>query len=833
MEKMAKKMLIDATHLEETRVVVADGNKIEEFDFESKNRKQIAGNIYLAKVSRIEPSLQAAFIEYGGNRHGFLAYSEIHPDYYQIPVADREALIAEELEFSRKSEEQFEVQTQHIIDKVKSEDFPPDSVESKKLTDTETVYDPSKELVDTEIPTVEANSSAQTIESVGQEDDVSELIPRRRTRSKRYKIQEVIKVRQILLIQVVKEERGNKGAALTTYLSLAGRYCVLMPNTAKGGGISRKITNVNDRKKLKDISSEIDVPKGAGLIVRTAGAKRTKSEIKRDYEYLLRQWEQIRDLTLKSIAPAPIYQEGDLIKRSIRDLYNRDIDELLIEGEAGFKAAQEFMKMIMPTHTKNVKLYADSMPLFARYQVESPLSGMFSPTVQLKSGGYIVIGITEALVAVDVNSGRATKEGSIEQTALNTNLEAAEEIARQMRLRDLAGLIVIDFIDMDERKNNIAVEKLMKEKLSKDRARIQVGRISGFGLLEMSRQRLRPGMLEVTTQACAACHGTGLIRSNDSLSLTILRQLEEEGTRGTSKEVLLKAPVGIVNYLMNEKREHISIMESRYGLAIRLEADTNLISPDFSIEKFKTATRNILTDQKNVVSMGSIDLSDLDDEIKPDLVGASNDRNSLEQPKKRRRRRRKPGKQRETSGQTIIDESATATVENSQNKNIIEQVDKSELKLTESDSRLREKNPSSSSSGDDDKTKSKKKVTRKKPEKSISQTRKKVKELPLNNVKEVENTEKPKKKRVSKIVKTTKDVSDVLEDKKIDKKTSKSTEKNSEIDISKENSVDVSDKAKPKTVKKRTSKANEKKSLVTKSRITKEPKRTGWWSSGT
>ncbi|MDC1184054.1 ribonuclease E/G [Gammaproteobacteria bacterium] len=651
---MVKKMLIDATHPEETRVVVADGNKIDEFDFESKNKKQNSGNIYLAKISRIEPSLQAAFVEYGGNRHGFLAYSEIHPDYYQIPIADREALIAEELAYSKKAEEQDEALDNDKSDdllKVAPADNPVKSLSQKdesesidNLSSDEKI--PETDAIETLGKPLEEGSSE--IESVGDQDDVSDLMPKRKPRSKRYKIQEVIKVRQILLVQVVKEERGNKGAALTTYLSLAGRYCVLMPNTAKGGGISRKITNVADRKKLKEIANE--VPLGAGLIVRTAGAKRTKLEIKKDYEYLLRQWEQIRDLTLKSIAPSPIYEEGDLIKRSIRDLYNQDIDELLIEGETGYKAAKEFMTMIMPTHAKNVKLYSAPMPLFARYQVESQLSGMFNPTVQLKSGGYIVIGITEALVAIDVNSGRATKESSIEQTALNTNLEAAEEISRQMRLRDLAGLIVIDFIDMDERRNNASVERLIKDKLSTDRARIQVGRISGFGLLEMSRQRLRPGMLEATTQPCVLCHGTGLIRSKDSLALTILRQIEEEGTRRTSKEVCLTAPVEIINYLMNEKREHISNIEFRYGLAVRLQADALLISPDFTLEKLKVTTRNIVVNQKNVVSMGSIELSDLDEvsevsEIKETMPRPPAD--ETDQIKKRRRRRRRNGKSRD------------------------------------------------------------------------------------------------------------------------------------------------------------------------------------------
>ena len=498
----------------------------------------------------------------------------------------------------------------------------------------------------------DASDRDETIESVAEEDVAEEIRAPRRQKPRRYKIQEVIKVRQILLVQVVKEERGNKGAALTTYLSLAGRYCVLMPNTARGGGISRKITNAADRKKLKEIASEIDVPKGAGLIVRTAGAKRTKTEIKRDYEYLQRLWEQIRELTLKSIAPAKIYEEGNLIKRSIRDLYNREIDEVLVEGEAGYRTAKDFMKMIMPSHAKNVKPYGDAMPLFARHQVESYLGGMFNPTVQLKSGGYIVIGVTEALVAIDVNSGRATKEGSIEDTALKTNLEAADEVARQLRLRDLAGLIVIDFIDMEERKNNSAVEKRLKDKLKTDRARIQVGRISGFGLLEMSRQRLRPGMLEATTQPCPHCHGTGLVRSDDSLGLTILRQIEEEGTRRRAREVLVKAPVGIVNFLMNHKREHIAGIEARYGMSVRIEGDPFLISPDFSLEKFKTATR-VVKEAAPVVSADASIMSDIDEEAEideteaPEAPEAEADapEGQGQGKKKRRRRRRRRGGQ--------------------------------------------------------------------------------------------------------------------------------------------------------------------------------------------
>ena len=502
---------------------------------------------------------------------------------------------------------------------------------------------------DTETGEARSDAAAKdsSIESVADDDDQEDIRPPRKPRPRRYKIQEVIKVRQILLVQVVKEERGNKGAALTTYLSLAGRYCVLMPNTARGGGISRKITNATDRKKLKEIAAEIDVPKGAGLIIRTAGPKRTKAEIKRDYEYLQRLWEQIRELTLKSIAPAKIYEEGDLIKRSIRDLYNREIDEVLVEGERGYRIAKDFMKMIMPSHAKNVRHYQDALPLFARFQVESYLGGMFNPTVQLKSGGYIVIGVTEALVAIDVNSGRATKQGSIEETALNTNLEAAEEVARQLRLRDLAGLIVIDFIDMDERKNNAAVEKRMKDKLKTDRARIQVGRISGFGLMEMSRQRLRPGMIEATTQPCSHCHGTGLIRSDDSMALSILRQIEEEGTRRRSREVLVRCPVAIANYLMNQKREHIAQIEARYGLSVRIEGDMHLVSPDFTIEKFKTASRIVAAAEAPVVSVDTSIMDQVDaEESEAEEAAAAQpetveDSDSEDKPKRKRRRRRR------------------------------------------------------------------------------------------------------------------------------------------------------------------------------------------------
>ena len=669
-------MLIDATHAEETRVVVVDGTKVEEFDFETVNKRQISGNIYLAKVTRVEPSLQAAFVDYGGNRHGFLAFAEIHPDYYQIPAADREALMAEERAYAEAQEAEDSArakrrQTKALRRASEDEtvqadaDLPED--EAERADDAAPAEDDRQPGDEAEDGPSEAADKDDTIESVADDDVTEEIHRSKKPRARRYKIQEVIKVRQIMLVQVVKEERGNKGAALTTYLSLPGRYCVLMPNTARGGGISRKITNVADRKKLKDIAAELDVPRGAGLIIRTAGSQRTRTEIRRDYEYLLRLWQQIRDLTFKSVAPAPIYEEGDLIKRTIRDLYNAEIDEVLVEGERGYRTAKDFMKMIMPTHSQAVQQYKDQMPLFARYQVESYLAGMFNPTVQLKSGGYIVIGITEALVAIDVNSGRSTREGSIEDTALKTNLEAADEVARQLRLRDLAGLIVIDFIDMEERRNNAAVEKRMKDKLKSDRARIQMGRISGFGLMEMSRQRLRPGMLESTTQPCAHCHGTGLIRSDDSLALTILRAIEEEGTRKRSREVLLRAPVAVVNYLINQKREHVAGIEARYGLSIRLEADPTLISPDFAIDKFKTATRTLPEAAASVLSVDADLMAQIDDEdegesedIVEDMAGeagsdedgetgealSAEDETGEGRARRRRRRRRRKGGER-------------------------------------------------------------------------------------------------------------------------------------------------------------------------------------------
>ena len=690
-------MLIDATHAEETRVVVVEGNKVDEFDFESLNKRQLSGNIYLAKVTRVEPSLQAAFIDYGGNRHGFLAFAEIHPDYYQIPVADREKLLAEEEAYAKQMAEDAEKEKPK---RSRSRRRKPKSVAADAVEDAIVVSEvietgeddnglvdvpesasqdaePASQAEETpqeadatdvaNAPVEEDASAAETaepaeaeqpaepetedesdtddtvdddIESVADEDVEEEVRPRK-PRPRRYKIQEVIKVRQILLVQVVKEERGNKGAALTTYLSLAGRYCVLMPNTARGGGISRKITNAQDRKNIKEITSELEVPKGAGLIVRTAGAKRNRDDIIRDYEYLMRQWSQIRDLTLESIAPSQIYAEGDIIKRSIRDLYNSDIDEIIVEGDRGFEAAQAYMTMLMPTHLDRVKKYSDRMPLFARYQVETYLAGMFNPTVQLKSGGYIVIDTTEALVAVDVNSGKATKESSIEKTALRTNLEAAEELARQLRLRDLAGLIVIDFIDMEERRNNSAVEKRMKDKLKSDRARIQVGRISGFGLMEMSRQRLRPGMLEATTAPCPHCLGTGLVRSDDSQALSILREIEEEAVRKRSKEVCVTVPVGIANYLLNHKRDNIAQIEKQYGMSVVVEASPIMNGSEFNLDKRKTSSRIVadVIDMPTAREMEAVANIEIPAAETPEATTDDEDK-----PKKRRRRRRRRGR---------------------------------------------------------------------------------------------------------------------------------------------------------------------------------------------
>ncbi|MBA3812053.1 MAG: ribonuclease E/G, partial [Caulobacteraceae bacterium] len=548
---MPKKMLIDAAHAEETRVVVLDGNKVEEFDFESSARRQLRGNIYLAKVTRVEPSLQAAFVEYGGNRHGFLSFNEIHPDYYQIPHADREALL-------REAEEE-------------DDDHPPAGA-------------------------VDDEAEAAATENLGggdDDDEVDEEIARRRQRlMRRYKIQEVVKRRQIMLVQVVKEERGTKGAALTTYLSLAGRYCVLMPNTDRGGGISRKITAVTDRKRLRGIVTDLDVPPGMGLIVRTAGAKRTKAEIKRDYEYLSRAWGNIRDTTLHSIAPALIYEEEDLVKRAIRDLYDKDLEGIWVEGEAGFREARDFMRMLMPSQAKKIQAYRDPTPLFVAHRIEDHLAQIYSPTVPLKSGGYLVINQTEALVAVDVNSGRATRERNIEATALKTNLEAAEETARQLRLRDLAGLIVIDFIDMDEAKNNRTVEKTLKDCLARDRARIQMGKISAFGLMELSRQRRRTGILEGTTHICPNCQGAGRVRSVESSSLAALRAVEMEALKGGG-EVIVRVPRDVSLYILNHKREFLTRILRGHGLFVSVVIDEALAHAEHEIDRVSNVPHEV------------------------------------------------------------------------------------------------------------------------------------------------------------------------------------------------------------------------------------------------
>jgi ribonuclease E len=569
---MTTRMLIDARHREETRVAVVQGNRIEEFDFESAERKQLKGNIYLAKVTRVEPSLQAAFVDYGGNRHGFLAFSEIHPDYYQIPKEDREALLREEAEHAAEEEALRAREAEHDEDLDEVED------------DGHDHHDDHDHDEDGEGGEEKPRARRESVGGGSDDGAVENLRQRRMNLRRRYKIQDVIRRRQVLLVQVVKEERGNKGAALTTYLSLAGRYCVLMPNTSHGGGISRKISNAADRKRLKSIMADLNLPRTMGCIVRTAGLQRTKTEIKRDFDYLARLWDEIRENTLGSQAPALIYGDSDLIKRAIRDIYNRDIDEVIVEGEEGYRQARQFMKLLMPSHAKKVGLYADAVPLFQRFGVEDQLAAMYQPIVQLKSGGYLVINPTEALVSIDINSGRSTREHNIEQTATATNLEAAHEIARQLRLRDMAGLVVIDFIDMENNSNIRKVEKAMKEALKNDRARIQVGRISSFGLFEMSRQRLRTGVLEASTRQCPHCEGTGLIRTASSAGLSALRMLEDEAARGRGSRLLLRASQEAAFYVLNRKRAELAEIEERYGVVIEIVSDGTLEGARMSVE---------------------------------------------------------------------------------------------------------------------------------------------------------------------------------------------------------------------------------------------------------
>lgn len=688
---MATRMLIDARHSEETRVAVLKGNRIEEFDFESAEHKQIKGNIYLAKVTRVEPSLQAAFVDFGGNRHGFLAFNEIHPDYYQIPQSDREALLAEEAEAAeeearlRAEEEEEGVTPGDEYDaedesaEALAEDLAEDGLEEIDTSEKEKVstIEDGEADDDGEEDEDDADDEEEAEEAASEEGEeakprrgrrgrgrrrqgrgnkkgggrsrakeVDEVRAKRMALRRRYKIQDVIQRRQVLLVQVVKEERGNKGAALTTYLSLAGRYTVLMPNSSHGGGISRKINSSSDRKRLKEVVAGLSLPKSMGLIVRTAGLSRTKTEIKRDFDYLARLWDGIRQNTLSSTAPSLIHSDSDLIKRAIRDIYNREIEEVIVEGADGYKSAKAFMKMLMPSHARRVKAYSDPVPMFQRYGAEDQLRAMYDPMVQLKSGGYLIINPTEALVSIDINSGRSTKEHGIEQTALHTNLEAAREIARQLRLRDMAGLVVIDFIDMEYNSNVRKVEKAMKEALKNDRARIQVGRISGFGLMEMSRQRLRTGVLEATTRECPHCDGTGLVRTASSAGLSALRLIEDEAAKGKGTIIKLAASTEAAIYMLNEKRGELVEIEQRYGVTIE-------VSPEGEDEGAKMSVSSSGPRPAEAPKFEPIVDDDEEDDIPAE---ESFDEDDDDAPKKKKRRRRRGGRGRNKKRQDEGDE---------------------------------------------------------------------------------------------------------------------------------------------------------------------------------
>ncbi|AUW60115.1 ribonuclease E/G [Sphingobium sp. SCG-1] len=663
-------MMIDARHREETRVAIVNGNRIEEFDFESTEHKQLKGNIYLAKVTRVEPSLQAAFVDYGGNRHGFLAFAEIHPDYYQIPKEDREALLREEREHAEeeaalRAEEDDEAALTGDVEEL---DAPHDHDEDHHDEDE---GEGAEEGEGGEKP--RANTRRK-----GGDDAAEDLRRKRMALRRRYKIQDVIRRRQVLLVQVVKEERGNKGAALTTYLSLAGRYCVLMPNTSHGGGISRKISNAADRKRLKSIIAEMRLPSTMGCIVRTAGLARTKPEIRRDFDYLARLWDEIREKTLKASAPELIHNDSDLIKRAIRDIYNKDIEEVIVEGEEGYRAAKDFMKLLMPSHARRVKAYADTVSLFQRFGVEDQLAAMYNPVVQLKSGGYLVINPTEALVSIDINSGRSTREHGIEQTAVATNLEAAREIARQLRLRDMAGLVVIDFIDMEVNSNVRKVEKAMKDALRDDRARIQVGRISGFGLMEMSRQRLRTGVLEASTRECPHCEGTGLVRTASSAGLSALRMLEEEAARGRGTLITLRASQEAAFYVLNNKRRELDEIEQRYGVTIQILPDGEVEGARMSVEASGPKPTHVVTFSP-IVDDDDDDLPEEEEEIEEEAeeveerAPRSDNRERGERPdrpersaeegeggRRRRRRRRRRGGRTDEQGNEIAPDNAEA-----------------------------------------------------------------------------------------------------------------------------------------------------------------------------
>jgi ribonuclease E len=719
---MSKRMLIDGAHSEEIRVVVTSGTRLDEYDIETTFKKQVKGNIYLAKVTRVEPSLQAAFVDFGGNRHGFLAFSEIHPDYYQIPVDDRQALIEEqealemEARAAREHLEDIDGGVAEDDDTTDNNDASEDDDDMSAAPDEDSADDDGADdgeddnNVEAEASEEDAGDDAAEAagDDAGDDDagdngdgdddteasgdksgdesdpdpvsadpDVEEALeaaetssPRRTRSMRRYKIQEVIKRRQILLVQVVKEERGNKGAALTTYISLAGRYCVLMPNSSRGGGISRKITVAKERRKLRDTLNSLDMPQGMGVIIRTAGLERNKAEIKRDFEYLIRAWDEVREKTLESSAPAMVYEEGDIIKRAIRDVYSKDIEEIQVEGTETYQTAKRFMRLMMPSHAKRVQQYRDdTIPLYQRFQIEQQLDAMHNPEVQLKSGGYIVINPTEALVAIDVNSGKSTKERNIEETALKTNLEAADEVGRQLRLRDLAGLIVIDFIDMEDGRNVRKVERRLREAMKTDRARLQIGRISNFGLLELSRQRLRPSLLETSSQICPHCRGTGTILSTESMAMRVLRAIEEEGIRMRTSEITVKVPTEVALYILNQKRATLVDLEARYGFQVILEGDNSVIPPDIDIERVKGRPEPAAGQPARGNADTDSDLADIDAAAEAADEEAANVEEAVaeegaEKPKRRRRRGRRRGETADNAGETASESSADAADQN-------------------------------------------------------------------------------------------------------------------------------------------------------------------------
>ena len=698
---MSKRMLVDGAHPEEIRVVVTSGNRLDEYDIETTFKKQVKGNIYLAKVTRVEPSLQAAFVDFGGNRHGFLAFSEIHPDYYQIPMEDRQALIDEQEELERQAraarehledidgdigedgedaddvdassdEEETDAEDAEASAEDAEEDADDDTDVSAEASGDDTVAgsDDGDEASAEETPETDTGDDP---DPVAADPDVEEALeaaesssPRRTRGMRRYKIQEVIKRRQILLVQVVKEERGNKGAALTTYISLAGRYCVLMPNSSRGGGISRKITGSKERRKLRDTLNSLDMPDGMGVIIRTAGLERNKAEIKRDFEYLIRAWDEVRETTLESSAPSMVYEEGDIIKRAIRDVYSKDIEEIQVEGAETYQTAKRFMRLMMPSHAKRVQQYRDdTIPLYQRFQIEQQLDAMHNPEVQLKSGGYIVINPTEALVAIDVNSGKSTRERNIEETAVKTNIEAAEEVARQLRLRDLAGLIVIDFIDMEDSRNVRKVERRLKDAMKTDRARLQIGRISNFGLLELSRQRLRPSLLETSSQVCPHCRGTGNILSTESMAMRVLRAIEEEGIRMRTSEITVRVPTEVALYILNQKRSTLVNLESRYGFQVILEGDDSVVPPDIDIERVKGRPEPAAGQPSRGMGATQAVNDDNDDEDIPDedeeAVAASEDEAEKSDRPKRGRRRR--GRRRSQNSEARADDNSDDSAE--------------------------------------------------------------------------------------------------------------------------------------------------------------------------